>query len=482
MRATAVRLRSELRSGWRGWLTLAVLIGLFGGIVLGTVAGARRTATAYPRLLDASGSGHALVSARRQTAFERYYGELARRPEVADTGYLVGMPVDDNVVAPADPRLYRALDRPRLLAGRFPRPDDPHEALVNEAGAERAGMRVGQRVDMVVRHSKIDDPDQTTTAEIPITVTIVGIGRWPSEVVPTAKFDSMPQVVMTPAAYRTYAEGHALAFDGLFVQLKDDEQLPAFRGAAHRLAAARADEVGGGIFFADLLERDRRVARAIRPQTVALALFAAFAGLAGFLVLGQALTRQLSEDAAEVPVLRALGLTRGDLVRLTLLRTAVVTAAGAALAVAVAVALSPLFPVGAARRAELNTGVEVNVALLAAGASTIVAAFLLRAVVPAWRLASAPAGVQGTAELQPGGRSSRLAAAAGAVGLSPAAAAGVRMALEPGRGSQRGRCPGDPRRRRRRSRRRRGSAGVRHQPRPGRGHAAPVRAGVGLHL
>jgi predicted lysophospholipase L1 biosynthesis ABC-type transport system permease subunit len=103
--------------------------------------------------------------------------------------------------------------------------------------------------------------------------------------------------------------------------LRDGADMAAFRTAVERLASERAEEVGGDIFFADNRDRDRRVQRAIRPQAAALLLFAAFAGLAGFLVLGQALSRQLSEDATEVPVLRALGLTRPQLAGLALGRT-----------------------------------------------------------------------------------------------------------------------------------------------------------------
>lgn len=45
-------LRAELRLRWRVLAVLAVLLGVIGGIVLTAAAGARRTATAYPRLLQ----------------------------------------------------------------------------------------------------------------------------------------------------------------------------------------------------------------------------------------------------------------------------------------------------------------------------------------------------------------------------------------------------------------------------------------------
>ena len=51
MRSVAFLFRSWLRQRWRAALGLALLLGLIGGVALTAAAGARRTATAYPRLL-----------------------------------------------------------------------------------------------------------------------------------------------------------------------------------------------------------------------------------------------------------------------------------------------------------------------------------------------------------------------------------------------------------------------------------------------
>lgn len=429
MRSTLFRLRREIRAGWRAWAVLAVLIGAFGGVVVGVAAGARRTDTAYPRFLEASNASHAFVAAAQRTGLDGYYRELAQLPGVEDLGVMVGLPFDRNVVAVLDAELGRTFDRPRLLAGRLPRLDQPREALVNEAAAVQEGVRVGSVIEMVASQSDPDDATRESVREVPVSVTVVGIGRWANEVVPTARFDSEPLIWMTPATYTSYAEGYGLAFDGAFVRLGDPSALAGFRAAAERLGAAR-----GGILFADNVDRDRRVQRAIRPQVAALGVFAALAGLSTFLVLGQAVARQLSEDATEVPILRALGMSRGQVVGLALGRTAIVAAAGALLAVGVAMALSPIFPVGVARRAELGSGLDVNFAFLGLGALAIVVLFVARAAVPAWRLAAAPAGPQGTAELGSPERTSGLARAVSAAGAPPPAVAGVRMALEPGRG------------------------------------------------
>jgi hypothetical protein len=187
------------------------------------------------------------------------------------------------------------------------------------------------------------------------------------------------------------------------------------------------------ILFADNQLRNRRVDRTIRPQALALWLFAGFAGLAGFLVLGQALSRQLAADADDAPVLRTLGMTRGQLVQLALLRTGVIAVAAAAIAMATAIALSPLFPIGAARRAELHPGVAVNAGVLGLGAALVVVLMVLRGAGPAWRLAGAGPGRTDAGSLH-SGRPGVVARLVRSAPLSPGAAAGVRMALEPGRG------------------------------------------------
>src|SRR5438445_10625530 len=48
-----MRFRAELRSGWRTCLTLAVLAGIAGGLVIAGIAGARRTDSALARHLRA---------------------------------------------------------------------------------------------------------------------------------------------------------------------------------------------------------------------------------------------------------------------------------------------------------------------------------------------------------------------------------------------------------------------------------------------
>ena len=54
MRAVLCLAALEFRARWRDWMVLALLIGLAGGAVLASAAGARRTDSAYARFLQAS--------------------------------------------------------------------------------------------------------------------------------------------------------------------------------------------------------------------------------------------------------------------------------------------------------------------------------------------------------------------------------------------------------------------------------------------
>src|SRR5439155_18377549 len=123
-----------------------------------------------------------------------------------------------------------------------------------------------------------------------------------------------------------------------------------------------------------------------------------------------------------------------QLVGLARSKVALTAVLGAIGAVAVARAASPLLPQGAARVAEPDPGFAVNVALLAAGFGAIVVALLAVAALPAWQVASARGSSLGTADVRGAGRPSRLSAGATRAGAPPSAAAGIRMALEPGRG------------------------------------------------
>ena len=120
---------------------------------------------------------------------------------------------------------------------------------------------------------------------------------------------------------------------------------------------------------------------------MALWLLAGLLAVVAVLVLGQLLARQIALDATDYPVLHALGMTRRQLTGLIVARCTAIGAAGAVLAVAVAIALSPFTPIGVARTAEPHPGFAVDVPVLVIAAAGTIALVVLLALWPAWRTA-----------------------------------------------------------------------------------------------
>ena len=143
------------------------------------------------------------------------------------------------------------------------------------------------------------------------------------------------------------------------------------------------------------------------------------------------MARQSFLDSVDYPALNALGFTRRQLFESAMLRAALVAVLGGLLAVVLAIALSPLTPIGAARTAEPDPGLRVDGFVLGVGVVAVVLAVLALAAIPAWRTRARVRCSSGTPEST---RPSRLARALGTAGAWLPVTAGVRMALEPGRG------------------------------------------------
>ena len=188
-----------------------------------------------------------------------------------------------------------------------------------------------------------------------------------------------------------------------------------------------------GSLGADDLDNDAAaVQRAITPQAVGWWVLAGLIALAGLAVLGQAAARQFSTDVDDHDALSALGLRGHQFVLLGLVRAFVIGLAGAAGAVALAAALSPLTPVGEARLATADPGtVSVDPLVTLIGVPAVVAAVLLLSVWPAIRHAR-PARPEPLPSA--GGLARPVVRAVAAIGAPPSVLIGVRYALERGRG------------------------------------------------
>ncbi|TVZ05471.1 ABC transporter permease [Trebonia kvetii] len=425
---------------WRPLLGLALLLGLLGGVVLAAAAGARRTDTAYPRSLAwANASQMDIVP--QGTGQHGYFDALAKLPQVQSmaTGQLFQAALPSHrqtpvqLISSLDGGYGTRVDRARILAGHLFNENTAGQAMINQAMAAAEHLRPGDKVRVlgVPNSQKTGTPDYSKAAILTFTVTAI-VTLDPEMDITDGGYGA-PAVLVTAPFTATSMAG-ALSFGTLAaVRLVPGTSVTRFIATASALAVKYKGTLGR-IDVISQADQVTALEQAARPQAVALAAFAALAGLIALAVLSQLLSRQLALEAAEFPVLRAFGATRGTLVAISLARLAIVTVTGAIFALGIAVAASPLMPIGPARAVEPAPGVEVNLAILGAGVAMITLLPLLVLSPVAWRTATRAAGPLGVAE--PGsrrGRPSRLAALLTRTGSVPGSI-GVRLAFEPGRG------------------------------------------------
>ncbi len=436
MRAVLGLAARELRSRWLSWAVLVLLVALAGGVVLTAVAGARRTDSAYPRFLAVYRGSDALVGpAGNGTG--GYDDALARLPSVAAIAPIVGLQVAPlepggrldaaaTVAAPLDSRYGRTLEIPRMLAGRLPSPDRPDEVAVDQIAAQDLHLRVGSTLEMGAV------PDAGPQHIRRLRERVVGVMVTRGSVVPVTVLDRSPIIMASRALWRELGLRYG-AFDGAYVKLRPGATIGELTSQAQALAQRDRRTTGGQIFVADETTQAATVERSIRPQAVTLALFAIVLGITALLIVGQVASRQLLAAARNNPTLAALGLTRRQLAAAGLAEVAAAAATGAVLACGVAIAASPLTPIGPARLAEPDPGVNIDVPVLTVGFAGIIVVLLARVAWPAWRLASA----RRAATRDGAGRAGRRSGVAewlARAGAPVTAVTGVRFAFDPGQG------------------------------------------------
>ena len=207
----------------------------------------------------------------------------------------------------------------------------------------------------------------------------------------------------------------------------------AFAAAASRLDHHGFLEAGGvGSGGAGLQVAAASAERGTHLEAVALLLFGGLAALVTLLLVEQALARQVLLEEADLTILAGLGMSRAQIVAMVLLRAALTGVAGGVLAVAAAVAASPLMPVGLARQAEISPGISADALVLTAGFCAIVVLMVALAALPAWRVSRRGPRPRNEGIGRPG--APRLAGWLAHSSLPVTTVLGVRFGLERGRG------------------------------------------------
>lgn len=429
MSAVASIARHQFRRRRRGWLAALLLVGVLAGIVLAATAGARRTATAYDRFLHATHGADVLVSPNG-TGFDGFYDRLGHLPGVETVTPIAGFGGTDvrrhrafMMESATDGRYGATVERPQLTAGRLPRSGSDDEVLASPAAVRTHDLHVGQTfpVRFAAEGAVVPDPAHDPV----VALHVVGIGVTRDSVVPVNSTATGPILISGPGLARRLGPDYR-GFDGAAVVLRPGASRSAFGARAQQLAK-QFPATGGGLFVADLHEQAAKVDDALRPTALGLGLFAVIAGFVALCAVGLVVARQIYLVAGEYPALRAIGATRGQLVLAALAQTAVIAVPGAVLAVATAIALSPLSPIGSARRAEPDPGVTLDWTVLGVGLLAVVAAVLLVALIASRRLSA-------TTRSTPVRRPSWLGRQAARLGAAPSVTVGVGYAVDPGQG------------------------------------------------
>lgn len=420
--------RSTLRVRWRGYIGVALLLGVMGGLSLFALAGARRTQSSYPRFLRSVHASTMAVDTGQYDATTS--ARIAQLPHVVQSQLYVAPAVavlqhdrpdfsqDFEALASLDGRFFEQ-DRFTPTQGRLPDQRRINEIAVNEAAADAYGYRVGDVLDLGtydLTTATIDDPG---TPALRMRARITAVGLFPNEVLQDDT-DRSPLVLFTPAYTRRALPYVQYEWQGLTLEHGDADVAEVKRRYVQLL------EPGSPQFLRVTSTTTFHVEQAVQPLTIALALFGAIAGLAGVVLVAQALARQLRSAEQERLALRAMGASTGEIAAAAAVGPLLSVAVGTVLAVLLAVLASPMMPIGKVRRVEVASGFDVDAMVMGVGA---LAAFLLlggfvtftsRRI--AHRRITRPV------------RTSKVVGVAQGSGLSPAALAGIQLAVEPGRG------------------------------------------------
>jgi hypothetical protein len=444
MGAVVFRAGTDVRSRLTSALLLAIAIGVAAGVTLTALAGARRTNSAVDRFVAYTQPEQGIVAAD-----PGLYSQIARLPQVAASARVArfGMARIDsaNRLVRHDSLGELATDdlsfsRPIVVSGRLPRSDRIDEVAVNVSAAQNTHLKVGNelrfrayaptQVDALFAGGSVEPTGPVVVARV------VGIIRTPTDLStaqasPGVTYTGQDTATFTPAFLRAYVDKVAVA-GGVFLAFRlhaDPTALRSFEADVARLGAGKASVFLGSDEFAAAAQ----ARHATNIEALALLLFGILAGVVTLTLIAQAFARRVYLDAGEYSTLRAMGMTRKQLVAGAAIRAALISILGGLLALGVSILASPRMPIGLARQAEIHRGYSIDGPVLSAGICVIAAILTGWTALVTWR-ATRHAGATASRYLV-GGGSSRIARALIQGWSPPSVTVGAGMAFDSGRGS-----------------------------------------------
>jgi hypothetical protein len=432
-----------------------MLVGLVGGVAMGSIAAARRTESSFPvfwasthpsNLVGATAVLNPTIGSNSgyNATLIRSIARLPNVKQVESQSGIDFLPLQRDGAPLNVPNfspqaglgngsvdgLYFDQDKVTVTVGRMADPRRPDELMLSAEGASALRVHVGDMLPVgIYTNAQTQLPGFGTAKVKPYRVVdekVVGIAVFNTTIIEDqAGAGNSSYNLFTPALTRQLLHC-CVNYTQSAVQVKGGERNVA------TVAAAIAHLLPKG--FPPFLTQTSVLAkaqRAIKPEAIALGVFGGIVALAALLIAGQVIGRQLRLGAEEREVLRALGSssTMTSIVGLIGVGGAVVV--GALLAAAVAVGVSPLAPLGPVRAVYPYPGVAFDWTVLGPGILVLIVVLSAIAVAISYRGAPHRRGQRGRSALD---RPSRVVSAAGAAGLPAPALTGLRFALESGSG------------------------------------------------
>jgi hypothetical protein len=435
--------RVNLRHRWTNYLTIILLVGSVGGLAIGSVSAAQRTQSSYNVFLASTHPSDLNVTIEAPNISK----ELARLPFVHHVGtftYSVNaFPQGKNGTPAFPPAILKGnvigvgtisdefytVDKVAVLAGRMSNPKKADEFVADAEAVKQLGWHLGESIPMYAYTDAQTGQSTFGTNKIKphtiLTMHLVGIVV-PNDDVLLDEVDRYPYfMIFTPALTRPLVS-HGIHYNTYALQLDHGTRDVS---AVEREVISTLP-TGTTYTFNVLSDIAAEVNRSIEPDSIALGVFGLIAGLAALIIAAGLIARALQSQSEDLDILRALGASPSMNTSASLLGLTGAIVGGGVLAVVVAIALSPLSPIGPVRAVYPNGGFAFDWPVLALGFAALLLVLSALSVVLVRRRARRVIGRRRLLNAPVGSRAGRLAAA---MGLPITAVVGVRFAVEPGR-------------------------------------------------
>jgi len=443
LRVAWYRFTATFSHRWGGYLSIVLLIGLSGGIAMGSIAAARRTQGSFAVFLSStkpSDMSLTVFAPNLTRDLERLPG--VQRVEVASLSG-TAFPLGRNGAPSIGPAYssgevipvgsidgeYFDQDRAAVTAGRMADPNSADEFVATAESERLLGWHVGEVIPMgFYTNAQSNEPAFGTPKVKPLVrhdMKLVGTVVPNNEVV-LDEVDRYPTFAFfTPATTRPFDSGQYYGQYGL-----------KLRDGTKGVAAVEREIVGilppGTTYdFHVTSVVEGQVDRTVKPEAIALAVFGTIAFMAALLIAMQVIARQLRAAEQDNDVLRALGAGPAVVMGDAFLGMLGAVLLGSLLAVLAAIGLSPLSPIGPVGPVYPSPGIAIDFAVLGLGVLVLVVVLGAGAAMLAYRWAPSHLHPKESARTE---RSSNLARLAADSGAPISAVAGLRFALDPGRG------------------------------------------------